>query len=252
MADSLGGGTKKSSANHENLADAVLASGVNLRAEEEALAGNVGISISKRQIEQNTFLNSQQLQWFMNNAMQEQGISTIHLDGEVVNLMSAACEQYMKSIVSDAVILARHRKASAIRVGKSQKTKPQYSSTKSDISKALKELAEKDKEREERRQQRKVQLGLIEQEKKDVDGEDHRQTNVTASLMMGGSKKKKYSWMQTSDTPNSVSSRGDNGIRFREAREEPNIVMRDFLAALENRRMGVRNTILKGYGKLKD
>lgn len=238
---------KKSGANHENLADAVLASGVNLRAEEEALAGDVGISISKRQIEHNTFLHQPQLGWFMNNSMEQQGISDIHLDAEVVNLMSAACEQYMQSIVSDAVILARHRKSSAMRVGKSQ-----YSSTKSAISKALKELAEKDKEREERRQQRKVQLGLVESEKKDVEGEDHRQTNVTASLMMGGSKKKKYSWMQTSDTPNAVSSRGDNGIRFREAREEQNIVMRDLLAALENRRMGVRNTILKGYGKLKD
>lgn len=249
MSDSMGGGSKRSGANHENLADAVLASGVNLRAEEEALADSVGISISKRQIEQNTFLNPQQLAWFMTNSMQEQGISGIQLDGEVVNLMSAACENYMKGIVSDAVILARHRKASAIKVGKSQKS---GSASKSAISKALKELAEKDREREERRQQRKIQLGVVENEKKDTEGEDHRQTNVTASLMMGGSKKKKYSWMQTSDAPNSVSSRGDNGIRFREAREEPNIVIRDLLAALENRRMGVRNTILKGYGKLKD
>lgn len=243
-------GQKKSASNHENLADAVLASGVNLRDEEEALSGDIGVSISKRQLEQNGFLDQRQLAWFMDKSMQENGIQGVHLDQEVVNLVSAACEEYISQIVTDCVILARHRKASA---GKVAKGKSNYSNSKSEVSKALKKIAEKDKEREERRQQRKLQLGVVEEEKRDLEGEDHRQTNVTASLMMGGSKKKKYSWMQSaSDTPNAVSSRGDNGIRYREAREEPNVVLRDLLAALETRRVGVKNTILKGYSKLKD
>lgn len=45
---------------------------------------------------------------------------------------------------------------------------------------------------------------------------------------------------------------GDNGIRFREAREEPGIAVRDLLKSLETRRMGVDKTIVKGYAKLKD
>ena len=42
------------------------------------------------------------------------------------------------------------------------------------------------------------------------------------------------------------------GIKYREAREEPGIVMRDLLLALENRRVGVNNVITKGYARIRD
>ncbi|GMM31120.1 Taf4 protein [Martiniozyma asiatica (nom. inval.)] len=226
---------KPAALNHEALADAVLASGVNLREEEERLSSNVGLSISKRQIEHNNFLSHPHLRHHMHSTMTAQGLPLVQIDSELLSTLSAACEQYMRSIVADAAVLARHRKTS-------KRTK----GPKSEISKALKEIARKHKEKEEKRDQRKVHLGLVEREK-DNEDEANRQTNLTASLMMSG-KKKKYSWM-SGDT---AGSSGDSGIRYREAREEPNIVLRDLMAVLEGRRLGVKAAMTKGYGIMKD
>ncbi|KAG0673301.1 hypothetical protein C6P40_003050 [Pichia californica] len=252
------------SENHEVLSDAVAASGVNIRAEEEAMVG--GLSISKRQIEQNSFLKQGQLEWFMNKTLEEQGIKAVITDHEVSNLISASCEHYMTQILSDTIVMMRHRRHSSGVVKKSNKKKKSSKSSrsligsnsgigsKSELSIALRDIASKHKEREEKRQRRRIFLGLEEEKPEEDLIQDHKQTNLTASLMMSGSKKKKYSWMQSTNTnsTNSINSRGDNGIRYREAREEQAVVLRDLIAALENRRIGVSNTLLKGYTRLRD
>lgn len=111
----------------------------------------------------------------------------------------------------------------------------------------MRDLAAKHKEREEKRIRRRVLLGLDEEKVEENLVQDHKQTNLTASLMMNGSKKSKYSWMQSSSTTSnsSFNSHGDNGIRYREAREEQSVVLRDLIAALENRRIGASNALLK-------
>lgn len=249
--------------NHEVLSDAVAASGVNIRAEEEAMV--TGLSISKRQIEQNTFLKPNQLHWFMNKTLEEQGIKPVVTDQEVSNLISASCEHYMTQILTDTIVMMRHRRHSSNvpkSTGKSgsKKSKSKSSmnshsglSSKSELSKALRDIASKHKDREEKRIRRRIFLGLEEEKLEEDLIQDHKQTNLTASLMMSGSKKKKYSWMQSSSTsPGAINFRGDNGIRYREAREEQAIVLRDLIAALENRRIGVSNALLKGYARLRD
>ncbi|VEU21206.1 DEKNAAC102161 [Brettanomyces naardenensis] len=242
-----GNGTTGKS-NPEELSDAVAAAGVNLRDEEEAMAAGSGLSVSRRQLLPNHFLKPQQLAWFMTKAMEEQGMTAMEFDRDLINLMSSACESYMTGLVADSVVMSRHRR-------RGSRTKHRQSaggSTKSEISRALKEIAVRQKVREEKRVARRVALGL-EEEKKDEQAEEQTQTNITASLMMSGSRKKRYSWMQTPASGNSpLSSRGDNGIRYREAREEPGIVMRDLLSAIEGRRMGVSEAIVKGYAKLRD
>ncbi|GAV29447.1 hypothetical protein PMKS-002947 [Pichia membranifaciens] len=249
--------------NHEVLSDAVAASGVNIRAEEEAMV--TGLSISKRQIEQNTFLKPNQLHWFMNKTLEEQGIKPVVTDHEVSNLISASCEHYMTQILTDTIVMMRHRRHSS-NVQKStsksgsKKSKSKSSvnshsglSSKSELSKALRDIASKHKDREEKRIRRRIFLGLEEEKLEEDLIQDHKQTNLTASLMMSGSKKKKYSWMQSSSSSsNAINFRGDNGIRYREAREEQAIVLRDLIAALENRRIGVSNALLKGYARLRD
>ncbi|QPG75825.1 hypothetical protein FOA43_003187 [Brettanomyces nanus] len=242
------GTTKSNNLNNpEELADAVAAAGVNIRAEEEAMAGSIGLSVSRRLLHQNHFLKPQQLAWFMNKAMEEQGMTTMGFDLDLLNLMSSACESYMTSLVADSVVMSRHR-----RRGMKTRRKQSLTGSKSEISRALKEIAVKQKFREEKRVQRRIALGL-EEEKKDEQAEEQTQTNITASLMMSGSMKKRYSWMQTpASGSKTLNSRGDNGIRYREAREESGIVMRDLLAAIENRRMGVSSAVLKGYAKLRD
>lgn len=250
--------------NHEALSDAVAASGVNIRAEEEAMIG--GLSISKRQIEQNSFLKLGQLEWFMQKTLEEQGSKSIIVDNEVGNLISASCEFYMREIVTDLIVMMRHRRhasdaaANKAKGNKSSKGSKHSSSlhsginSKSEISKALRDLAAKHKEREEKRIRRRVLLGLDEEKVEENLVQDHKQTNLTASLMMNGSKKSKYSWMQSSSTTSnsSFNSHGDNGIRYREAREEQSVVLRDLIAALENRRIGASNALLKAYARLKD
>lgn len=248
--------------NHEVLSDAVAASGLNIRAEEEAMVQ--GLSISKKQIEQNTFLKPHQLNWFAQKTLEEQGIKSVHIDGEVGNLISASCEDYMTSIVTDLIVMMRHRRHLSDKATKeiiskgSNKSKiskmltSSGANSKSELSKALRELASKHKEREEKRLRRRTMLGLDEEKPEEALMQDHKQTNLTASMMMSGSKKQKYSWMQSGSATSSINSRGDNGIRYREAREEPQIVMRDLIAALENRRIGVSNTLLKAYARLKD
>ncbi|VUG17136.1 TAF4 [Brettanomyces bruxellensis] len=232
----------------EALTDAVAAAGVNLRMEEEqAMAGSSGLSVSRKQVHRNHFLKPQQLAWFMARAMEDQGMRTSGFDPELINLMSAACESYMNGLVTDTVLMSRHRRR-GVKIRRHQS----ISGSKSDISRALRDIAIKQKLMEEKRSQRRVALGLDE-EKKDEETEEQTQTNLTASLMMSGSMKKRYSWMQTSNSRHTpLGSRGDNGIRYREAREEPGIVTRDVLAAIENRRMGVASTIVKGYAKLRD
>lgn len=250
--------------NHEVLSDAVAASGVNIRAEEEAMV--TGLSISKRQIEQNTFLKPNQLHWFMNKTLEEQGIKPVTTDQEVSNLISASCEHYLTQILTDTIIMMRHRRHSSNvqksnNRGGSKKFKNLKSSanshsglsSKSELSKALRDIASKHKDREEKRVRRRIFLGLEEEKLEEDLIQDHKQTNLTASLMMSGSKKKKYSWMQSSPSSSSaINFRGDNGIRYREAREEQAIVLRDLIAALENRRIGVSNALLKGYARLRD
>lgn len=232
----------------EALTDAVAAAGVNLRMEEEqAMAGSSGLSVSRKQVHRNHFLKPQQLAWFMARAMEDQGMRTGGFDPELINLMSAACESYMNGLVTDSMFMSRHRRR-GIKIRRHQS----ISGSKSEISRALRDIAIKQKLLEEKRTQRRVAMGLDE-EKKDEETEEQTQTNLTASLMMSGSMKKRYSWMQTSSSHHTpLGSRGDNGIRYREAREEPGIVTRDVLAAIENRRMGVASTIVKGYAKLRD
>lgn len=231
--------------NPEELADAVAAAGVNLRAEEEAMNGGMGLGVSKMRGNGNQFLRPQQLAWFMTRTMEQQGMPAMEFDVELINLISAACENYMSAIVSDSVVMSRHR-----RVGVRTKKKAMQNS-KSEVSKALKEIAVKQKLHEEKRVKRRVVLGL-EEDKKDEQKEEQTQTNMTASLMMSGSTKKRYSWMQTASSNSALSSRGDNGIRYREAREEPGIVMRDLLSAIDGRRRGVISAKVKGYAKLHD
>ncbi|ODV83819.1 hypothetical protein CANARDRAFT_181620, partial [[Candida] arabinofermentans NRRL YB-2248] len=237
--------TAHTNQNPEELSDAVAAAGVNIRAEEEAMVS--GLTVSKRQMEPNNFLKPGQLMWFMNKTMEDQGLKHMDFDNDLINLMSSACETYITGMVSDSIVVSRHRRRNV-----RTKQKQNVSNSKSDISRALKDIATKQKEREEKRVKRRIALGLEEEKKEEDMVAEHKQTNLTASMMMSGSKKKKYSWMQASTKNNSISNRGDNGIRYREAREESGVVLRDLMLAIENRRIGVNNTLVKGYAKMRD
>lgn len=253
----------KSQSDPNKMQDVLFSAGVDIR-EEEALL-NSSVNASKTQSQASNaeipnhppFLHPEQLGMFMRKACKNQGFSqNFSKNPEVLGIMSTACEMYMKDIITNSLTISRHRRR-AVKVNSGQRN---------EVANVLRTIAVAQKKEEERRVKKRIALGL---EKEDLenklDSEEtlHRASNVTAGLRAGS--KKQYGWLTSSTSKPTVmgskaygkvaaavAARGDSGLRFREAREEPGIVMRDLLYALENRRNGVRNVISKGYARIRD
>ncbi|AET38558.1 Taf4p Ecym_3044 [Eremothecium cymbalariae DBVPG len=247
----------------DKLSDALLSAGVDVREEEALLNSTVTTMKSNSQVSNNQlpphppFLHPAHIASMMKKVAADQSFNQdFSKNSDLLSLMSTACELYIRDIVTNSIVISRHRRK-AVKLN---------SGRRSEMTRILRDLALKQREQEERRVKRRIALGL---EKETVDakldsGETlHRASNATANMMIAGGKKK-YSWLTSSSKSNAVdlkntgkvssavAARGDLGIKYREAREEPGIVMRDLLNALENRRVGVNNTIAKGYARIRD
>lgn len=243
--------------------DVLFSAGVDIREEEALLSSSVNASKSRSQLSNAEtpthppFLHPEQLGMFMRKACKLQSFSqNFSKNPEVLRMMSTACEMYVKDIITNSLVISRHRRK-AVRVNAGRRN---------EVATALRTIALAQKREEERRVKKRIALGL---EKEDLDNKMdseetlHRASNVTAGLRAGS--KKQYGWLTSSTSKpvvmgsktygkvaTAVAARGDSGLRFREAREEPGIVMRDLLYALENRRNGVPNVISKGYARIRD
>lgn len=245
-------------ADPDKLSDALLSAGVDLKAEEALLNSTVnslpkmdqvdqGSNVVQQQLILNTpFLDPRQLSGFMQKVANANGVKqSFDNESSILQLMTNACEEWMTNIVTNAVIISRHRRRSI----KQRK--------RSEISKALRDLAMQQKTQEDKRQQKRKNLGIDQDEPGKLGTEEtqHKATNATVAMMTAG-KKKKYSWMTGGGAgaggSKAASSSADGGVRFREAREEPGIAVRDLLSSLEKKRMGVEKVLTKGYSKLKD
>ncbi|SCU91196.1 LAFA_0F02388g1_1 [Lachancea sp. 'fantastica'] len=250
----------------DKLSDALFSAGVDIREEEALLNSSMNITKNSAQHSdmalnntlppQVPLLHPSQVADYMKKVGTEQNFnqdfSKAH---DVLSLMSSACEAFMRDIITNSLVLSRHRRRS-IKLN---------SNRRSDVSRALRDIAIQQKEQEEKRVKRRISMGLEkETAEAKVETEEtlHRASNATANMMTGG--KKKYSWLNAGPKTNNnsvkvlgkvssdVAARGEIGIRYREAREEPGIVMRDLLNALENRRVGVNTVIPKGYARIRD
>lgn len=229
----------------------------------------------------NAFLHPYHVALLMNKVARENGVvQNFMLDPEMLEFMSAACKEWLSEIVTKTVALSRHRRRGIPALNKTGGGKPKsiHPSQKSETSKELRNLALRQKEAEERRVLKRLALGL---EKSDevapetgnkVGAEEtlHRAANATAAMMTMNPARKKYSWMTSGAAsggdggkPNVnkdggpkrsalISTRGDNGLRFREIRTGNMITTKDLLGVLEEFRMGVSKALVKGYAKLKD
>lgn len=249
-------------ASASKMQDVLFSAGVNIR-EEEALL-NSSVTASKSMInvpngkvpEHSPFLHPYQLTNFLKKNLEEQNFQQdFSKNTDILNFISAATETYMRDILTNSLVVSRHRRK-AVKLN---------SGRRSNVSIALRNIALSQKKEEERRVKKRIALSLEKEDyenKADSEETLHRASNLTAGLRAGS--KKQYGWLTSStNKPTNVGSklgkvasqiatRGDTGLRFREAREEPGIVMRDLLFALENRRMGVHNIISKGYAKIRD
>ncbi|ANB14967.1 Taf4p [Sugiyamaella lignohabitans] len=268
------GGTHGGSAvDPDKLSDALLSAGVDLKEEENLLSSTLqrndypaGVPMPGNQanayiqtppppppLVQTPFLDPRNVQRSIFKSSNEQGVRyVIDKENEIASVISASCEEWLNNIITSAVSLSRHRRRSRNDVH-------------SNIAKALRNIAIKDKEQEEKYAARRLAMDLASgdpsaaDEKRQQENEEtqHRATNATALMMTQG--RKKYSWMTggsspaaTARTPAGTRSRNETTIRYREAREEPGVVLRDLLAALEDRRAGVENAIVKGYAKMRN
>ncbi|KAL6942458.1 hypothetical protein ACO0QE_003633 [Hanseniaspora vineae] len=195
---------------------------------------------------------------------------------EILAQLSTACELYMRDLITTALVASRHRRKTATKANSLQGGSSAQGQ-RSGVSKALRKIAQEEKKLEERRLLMRQSTGLEEKntvQVKATNPEDNmaKASNATASLMTGG--KKKYSWLTQSKKSSSsgfagsntatevvngpvataIKSRGEMGIKYREPREEPGIVMRDFLRALENRRVNpsIDAVVTKGYSRIRD
>lgn len=258
------GPSKAQQSDPDKLSDALLSAGVDIREEEALLSSTVarakaaGQSAIQTVPEHPPFLHPKNVSDYMKRVASEQNFhQEFSKNPEILGLMSTACELYMKDIVTNSLTLSIHRRR-AVRLNTGRR---------SEVSRALRDLALRQKVQEEKRVQRRIALGLEKQAAASaLDDEEtqHRASNATANMMISGGTKKKYSWLtagsktSTTDLKNqgnvssAVAARGEMGIKYREAREEPGIVMRDLLHALENKRVGVNNIITKGYARIRD
>ncbi|ODV92144.1 hypothetical protein CANCADRAFT_17165, partial [Tortispora caseinolytica NRRL Y-17796] len=245
----------------ENLSDALLSAGVDLREEEALLSQSVvediPVTTSYEQLSAATtpsvaspqlaapytpMMGSHALASYMHS------LATRNSENDLIDLVSLACEEWITHLVTSAAIVARHRKNSDRRYLTSGSM---YSKGPSDLARTIRQLAIKDKEAEEKWQVRRN--ALKQKESTGKDGADatiadndtnaeeaiQRATNETVALMTGSSKGKKYSWMTgSSGTSTPLGRKGsatssDPGIRIREAREENSVMMRDLVVVLE-------------------
>lgn len=259
-----GNSTKTQQSDPDKLSDALLSAGVDIREEEALLSSTVARSKSTGTLSNNQipahppFLHPKNVGDYMKRIASEQNFhQDFSKNGDILGLMSTACELYMRDVITNSLVLSIHRrKGVKLNTGR-----------RSEISRALRDLALRQKAQEERRVQRRIALGLEKQStdvRLDSEETQHRASNATANLMIAGGNKKKYSWLSAGSKSSStdlknqgnvssaVAARGEMGIKYREAREEPGIVMRDLLHALENKRVGVNNIITKGYARIRD
>ncbi|SGZ55141.1 CIC11C00000002842 [Sungouiella intermedia] len=229
----------------------------------------------------NAFLHPYHVALLMNKVARENGVvQNFMVDPEMLEFMSAACKEWLSDIVTKTVALSRHRRRGIPALNKNGAGKPKtiHPSQRSEISKELRNLALRQKEAEERRVLKRLALGLEKSDevapetgnKAGAEETLHRAANATAAMMTMNPARKKYSWMTSGAssagdgaklTANKdggpkqsalISTRGDNGLRFREIRTGNMITTKDLLGVLEEDRMGTSKAVVKGYAKLKD
>lgn len=240
----------------DQLSDVISAVGLDLKQEEALLQGGVPTDrygmqpqFQGHRQQGHALLDQKRVAYIVRQLSQEAGLRFNNdRASETAVLISHACEEWLNQILTQALVLSRHRRRSR-------------NSVHSDLSRALKGIAVKDKEREDKRAERKNLLGLDHTEPETAanpDDQQHRAANMTAAMMSSG--KKKYSWMAGGVGASAAGmrmgpnpgGRGDSAIKTREAKEEAGVALRDLLGALEKERAGVEKAIVKGYAKLRN
>jgi len=122
-------------------------------------------------------------------------------------------------------------------------------------------------EAEAKRVELKAQLGIGEDAKKpekisEKENEEIMQkaANDTARMMTAAvGRKKKFSWMSSGNAGGAQNqrlagarSKNADAQKVREVKEDNGIVLRDLLPVLEEKHMGVKKVLMRGYARLRN
>ncbi|KAK9457451.1 transcription initiation factor TFIID component TAF4 [Dipodascopsis uninucleata] len=266
-----------------DFSDALVSAGVDLQEEEQLLTSSIPLRDAANNIRSGIAASTLNELDLDSNGLTElqrhrrMPFLELQMENDAMVLISLACREWLSNIVTAALIAARYRRDSGARSN---------ASNASDVSKALRQIAIKDKEREEKYQTERVDLeirnggtGISSDGDSSLSRGDpergghaseevmHRAANATAALMVSGGRKK-YSWMTGGSNNNAGGSPGgalsgtpstrrdsmgtNQSLRLREAREESGLVMRDLLSVLEHERIGAEKAVAKGWAKIRD
>lgn len=239
----------------DQLTDVLLSAGVDLQEETSHLtnslnndgAGANGGSAQPVVDVNNLFLDFTNLARLVERQAKEQGLRAL-IDVEspdLAGLLAAACEEWIAEILTSTALYSRHR-----RLSQNEQT--------SAVGRALRHIVNQDKEAEQRHQQQKIAMGIGsagDSKSKESEETMHRAANDTALMMTAG--KKRYSWLSSGSAGATHAApapraRESETTRFKEVKEEQAVVLRDLLAALEEKHMGVRKVLIKGYSRARD
>lgn len=236
----------------EQLSDALMSAGVDLREEENLLSSSVHAAhvpgapgAAPPPMDLNTmFLDIPRLHAQVERLAQQEGVryALDYERPELAGLVSAACSEWIAEIVTQAAMYSRHR-----RMGKAE--------SQSAVSKALKTISQQDRDLEQRRQNLKLSLGIGESSNKDDSEETQQRAANETARMMASSGGPRYSWLSggaASARRPTTRTRQSEANRIKEVKQDPGIVLRDLLAALEDKHMGVKKTLVKGYARVRD
>lgn len=265
----------------EQLGDVLNAAGVDLREEESLLSNSLtnepgGIAgarlLHAPRDPNDMLLNADALRRSIARKCYERGLrvgiddgqSATGLSQDPLGLLSAACEEWLGTLLSEAAAYSRHR-----RLNRSIQSAgiSGDSSSSSEVTRALRRIAQKEKDAEQNRANIKLQLGIGEDSKKGQNSTEkeseelmQKTVNDTARMMTAAiGRKKKFSWMSDGSGGGSSTSRlpstrnkNNDAQKNREVREDNGIVLRDLLAVLEGKHMGVKRVLMKGYARLRN
>lgn len=194
----------------------------------------------------------------------DDGMSSLGLNQDPLGLLSASCEEWLASILSEAAAYSRHRRLTLTQEVANENAKQEAVNP---VTKALRKLAEEDKEAEAKRVELKAQLGIGEDAKKpekisEKENEEIMQkaANDTARMMTAAvGRKKKFSWMSSGNAGGAQNqrlagarSKNADAQKVREVKEDNGIVLRDLLPVLEEKHMGVKKVLMRGYARLRN
>lgn len=150
-----GTGQKQKATDPNKMQDVLISAGVDLKEEEALLSSTVNVSKTQQNAvvipPHPPFLHPDQVSNFMKKVAKTQNFNlSFTKNTEILDMMSSACESYLRDIITNTIVVSRHRRK-GVKVNYGRR---------SQVAAALRSIAINQKKEEERRMKKRIALGL--------------------------------------------------------------------------------------------